>query len=354
MRVNAFRITQSKMPLYLTAMPAKEVIGHSRVDTWNPETGEGYQRGIGTTRANKAGRYLTRKNGIFPQSIVLNVRKKLSFRKTESTGNHEYGELEIPEDSMPLWEVDGQHRIAGLEYAIKENPEFVNYPVSVTILNLRDPYEEMKQFYSINTEMKGVRTDLAERRISETVAAEGEGKYRKHGKTRELFVARAAKIADLINEQKNQPWHNAIQLPNESKTPEKLIPQRSFVVSLKPVLRVTEGLEAGIAARIISNYWSVLGELYPNAFKNPHDYLLQKTLGVFVFHLVFPRVYTLCGGDYTKEKIGKTLSKIAEENPESSWHKDGEYKPYGGMKGFNYLAAKLEDHLGREIPDIRL
>lgn len=350
MKVKAFRLSQKSTDLYLTVLPASELMAHAKADVWDPKTNKGYQRQISVTRANKAGKYLVDKTGLFPQSVVLNVRGNVSFKQIENFGIFQYGELEIPASSMPLWEVDGQHRIKGLEYAIKKNPAFSNYPVNVTFLNLKPdadkvPFAEMKQFYVTNTEMRGVRADLAQQLISEIVAKEGEKEHRKPGRQRELLIHKAKKIVDLLNAMEGQPWHGAIQLANEEKQPRHRIAHLSFIVSLKPVLRNTEGYATEEAAKILADYWSAVRELYPSAFEKPADYLIQKTLGVFVFHLIFPRVFALCRGDFTKSHFKKILSKIAKAVPADSWNKNGEYKPYGGMKGFNYLAIALEEYL---------
>lgn len=356
MKIKAFRLKQKNQIVYTTVLSASELMAHAEADKWDSKTNKGYQREISTIRTNKAGKYILNKEGILPQSVVLNIREteknKVRFTKIEDMGIYEYGTLEIPDEIFILWEVDGQHRIGGLEYAISKNPEYSNYPVNVSIMTI-DEYSEMKQFYIINTEMKGVRADLAERLISEMVLREGEKEYRKHGKTRELFIAKATKIVDILNKQiQDQPWFQAIHLPNDEKSPLHIIEQRSMVTSLKPVLRVTEGIEADIVAKILGNYWQALKELFTPAFEQPHDYLIQKTLGLFVFHMLFPRVFALCGGDYRKEKMKEILKKL--EISYQSWHKNGEYKPYGGMKGFNYLALSLEEYLEDEKYPIKL
>jgi DGQHR domain-containing protein len=351
MKVKAFRIRQRNTDLYIAVLPAIELLGRAKVDVWSPVTSKGYQRDISPTRAMKAGRYLIEKEGIFPQSVVLNVREAVHFKVEQDTGSGQYGELEIPNDAV-LWEVDGQHRLQGLSYAIERNPEFSKYPVNITLLNLHDEFDEMKQFYIINTEMKGVRSDLAERLISEMVAREGEQHYKRLGKSRELFIARANKIVDQLNVMKGQPWFAAIQLPNEEKKSNHLIAQRSFVTSLKPVLRVTEGVEAQIVAKMLVNYWQAIKKRYPKAFDRPQDYLIQRTLGVFVFHMLFPRIKALCGNNMNVENIKRWLDKV--EGDDEAWSKAGAYKPYGGMKGFNYLAAELETFLYGETPEIKL
>ncbi len=351
MKVKAFRVKQKNAGLYVSVMPAAEVLGKARADLWSPASKKGYQCLISLTRARKAGRYLTERDGVFPQSVVLNVREDVKFRVEQDLGVAQFGELEIPKESV-LWEVDGQHRLGGLEYAISKYPEFSKYPVNVTFTNFKDPYDEMKQFYVINTEMKGVRSDLAERLISEMVAKEGDVHYKRLGRSRELFVARANKVVDLLNQTESQPWFAAIQLPNEDKKVNHLVAQRSFVTSLKPVLRVTEGLEPDIVAKMLVNYWLAIRKKYSEAFEKPQDYLIQKTLGVFVFHMLFPRVHALCGNNFSVERIRQVLEQI--DVGVESWSKSGEYKPYGGMKGFNYLAADLESYLEGETPQIKL
>ena len=89
------------------------------------------------SRFKKISRYVTGKDGnprpVLPQALVLNARaedsKKLRFT---SAGENGVGTLEIPE-GVKLWEVDGQHRLGGLRYAVGENAEFGDFPIPIVI-----------------------------------------------------------------------------------------------------------------------------------------------------------------------------------------------------------------------------
>jgi hypothetical protein len=63
--------------------------------------------------------------------------------------------------------VDGQHRLSGLERALKKDKaKWVgDYPLPVVIVEGIDQYEEMRYFHVINTRHKGVPTDVVDRHL---------------------------------------------------------------------------------------------------------------------------------------------------------------------------------------------
>ncbi len=128
------------------------------------------------TRKREIGRYLMEKDAILPIGGLLNARAQdnsdvvtygelLQFEEESTQNGISFGKLTIPDESLPLWIVDMQHRLGGFEWAIKEqSAEYLgNFPLVVTISDGLSKIEELDQFDIINSTQKKVRTDLARR-----------------------------------------------------------------------------------------------------------------------------------------------------------------------------------------------
>lgn len=124
-------VPQHNKVLYLTPMTAKELADEDRVkvDVWSMDNENGYQRVPTSSRASAYGRYVQKAKGISPTSVTLSARGEVTF---DPKGDG-FGELTIPDD-MPLWIVDGQHRISGLRDLIARDPSFETYVLPVVIM----------------------------------------------------------------------------------------------------------------------------------------------------------------------------------------------------------------------------
>ncbi len=150
MKIKAFSIRQrgaeEDVQIYVTSLPAIELIERHEMDRWTPEHTEGYQRlplesRFGTNRGSIV-RYLLRELGAFPTSILLNVRGDLRFEQTSDLGWCSLGDLEFDDDER-LWLIDGQHRVEALRRAIEIREELEQYPVIVSILQLPSRFDEL-------------------------------------------------------------------------------------------------------------------------------------------------------------------------------------------------------------------
>ncbi|HIE14071.1 TPA: DGQHR domain-containing protein [Candidatus Bathyarchaeota archaeon] len=110
-------------------------------------------------------RYLLEEAGVFPTSVLLNIREKLDFEeKAQVAENIGYGVLKIPDNAI-LWIIDGQHRIEALKRAEAEKPEFKEYPVPVSILSLQNRFDEMLLFHIVNSRQQRIPTVIAYRQL---------------------------------------------------------------------------------------------------------------------------------------------------------------------------------------------
>jgi DGQHR domain-containing protein len=349
------RIKQGDTQMYLTFMKGKDIVsGISKPDAWSQQNKEGYQRLPVQTRFRKIARYLMGKEGaepLLPQAVLLNSRdKKLKFTPTDGG---DVGTLEIPE-SVTLYEVDGQHRFGGIRYAVEQDPSLAEFPVPVVITEGLPQLNEAVLFYIVNTEQKRVPTDLAQRLIEQQMQDE-DLRFQIVASGQD-WIPKATKIVDYLIAAPNNPWTDKIGIPGTtmSKVPMK---QVSFVTSLKPVLTssIYGSVEPEDLGKLLLRYWQAIEEVYPEAFADPGEYVIQKTAGVFPLHIIAPEVFEMvrtANGRITKEglvEVFKDMDKsLAKEYEAGSifWHRnEGEAGKYAGAKGFRIIADILRQHL---------
>lgn len=355
------RVRQRGTNIYVTIFKASTLLKNVRVDVWVDDNPSGYQRPLSEARIARAVKYLIDEDGTFPTSILLNVRGRIDFQPSnEIQDAGDLGILTIPPSSLPFWIIDGQHRLMAIAAASRKMSDFDSYGVPACIFNLDKKYEEMRQFYVVNSRQKSVPTDLVQRHLYRSIQEKGEWQVALFESEKRLLAAEAVPIVDILNDELGSPWYKKIQLPGEKKSPKHIIKQTSMADSLGYVLKDLSPVERDdirrdpivIAAPLI-NYWNVIKELFPEAFAAPDSFLIQKTTGCYVFHMVFPIVWRACKSEdsFSKDKMKSILEEMLswlseiEKTPITSmfWHREyGSALVMGtSMKMFRALASRL-------------
>ena len=333
-------------------MSAKDLITLTKVDVWVPEKegskDQGYQRAAEKSHIAQIATYIQNKEAMLPNAILLNSRKPLGF--VESDKESRAGTINLKPGDV-LWNVDGQHRVAGLRKAIEEdgNLGLTDFFVPVVIANGLSKNEEMNQFFTVNKTQKGVRTDLTERLICQKAKTDsGRDDVRANG---QYWIIKAVKITDYLNAQPG-PWQGRIQVPNTStKAPAK---QASVTKSLQPLLKggFLEDQSESLACQLMLVYWKAVQDVFPEAFIDPKEYAIQKTAGFFPLHAVANRIFKICHAEnkaFKQSKIAELLREATEkaEITTDFWRGDDPKGAtlYGGMKGFRLLADRILDEL---------
>jgi len=318
-----------KITLYQTVMTARQLLDEKivKIDRWSPENPEGYQRPLSRYRGSQISYYLTNEEGLFPTSILLNVRGNIEFVPLSEGSN--IGKLVIPEKSLPLYLVDGQHRLYGLQYTIgyKRLEEYLEYELPVTIMRL-DKIAEVGMFYKINKRQKGVPVDIAERNIAELLKTQKPIIERIEG-PKKVLEAGAVDIVDYLDKQPDSPWYNKIQLPGEGRR-DKLIKQSIMAKAIGKMFGMHQTLLTEDRDRVkefLKNYWIAISKLFPGAFGNNVEYNLTRSQGVRAFTYLAGHVYLKCRDErnFTVEKILSILEKLKtgpEPIDDSWWHRD--------------------------------
>src|SRR3990172_263686 len=351
-----FRQKRPDVNLYVTALPVKELLGRFTSDTYRSDNPSGYQRPVTPSRVRQVSSYLRAEEGMLPTSIVLCIRqphRALFEPGGLETGGGESGLLTISPD-VALWVVDGQHRLAGLERALKKDKaKWVgDYPLPVVIVEGIDQYEEMRYFHVINTRHKGVPVDVVDRHLLSMREAEGIGLIEREGE-KGYQRARATKLTDMLNSDPASPWRGMIRMPGEALRPEHTMRQHSMVSSLDPVVNdaLIKRVSDEEAAKLLLNYWNAARDLWGSAFEAPAEYVIQKPLGAGALHQIFPDVLELCRGadDFSKERMNDTLSYVGRSA--GFWHgaRGHHMVRQSGARYVRALAEYLRERLPRPV-----
>ncbi len=364
LRARAIRFVQNGRVFYTTVLPAREWLKRGEVDHWRdeiPEDERGYQRLPAPARLREVANYLESKDAIMPLGGLINARSSddLNYGEVlrfdanpggEGDGAIESGWLTIPDSVLPLYIVDMQHRLGGIERAIADGYEDLQeYPLVATIADGLSKLEEIEQFELINTTQKKVRTDLARRLM--TVQAkdpERRAEFERRGK---LWQARGPIVAAWLNRH-GAAWSGRILPPNKSKRdmPNAIVPETSFVTSLKPILNAPlfQHMPEDQVAALVDRYWAAIRETFPEAFDNPPEYVIQKTPGVFALHLLAPFVVELVRAskkDLSVRNFRQTIEPWAYRGSEFWSGEEEGAAQFGSMKGFSQLALELRKDL---------
>lgn len=358
---DAIRADQSGTPIFIGVAPADELVQATAVDTYDPtlsptDRKQGYQRPPERSRITRIGTYLMKEagNGLFPTAVLLSSRQKVSYDKQSAT-------IWIPKEA-PLQIVDGQHRLAGLKYAIEEKEEgkLRRLTIPFVVIESPDKLVEMTQFRIVNGTAKQVRTDLVNMILTATYVDTPRTDIPKKDQWRIVV----SNVVDRLAKDGDSPWHDLVVLPGEStsrgSSNGKVARATSLITSLRPVyvwLKDASGIldqecstledEIDYMYDLVVSYWSALVAVVPEAFKSPEDYVIQKTPGLFSLHKLLRH---LLGNLYMgrREFDATTFVEFLSESPEvtdaSFWHKDAaRASVYGSMKGFQELYELISE-----------
>ena len=332
-----------------------------KVDEYSTVNPDGYQRTLSKTRSRRFGRFISnREKGISPTTVLIYCRDTVGGIQRIAPGQFEVSLSE--EDETSLYICDGQHRTDGIAEALKEGwiTDQDDFDVPLTIL-FWDPdrsprdlrLEEAMQFFTINTQQKRMRTDLAHEYIFKQHEMDegpiGMGTRLTRMKKRDYIPYKMFIVKKLRTEQ-NSPWRNLILSPNEKG--ELPIKMGSFTDSLTPVIdyAVMANLTTGEVISIVENFWNAVFELCSDAYNNHKEYVLMKTPGVYALHLFLPVLMIRKSNlnvQSTPNEFEKVLQSVGDCFTNQFWRsKDGEAATFGtGGKAFNQLA----DHIANEL-----
>jgi DGQHR domain-containing protein len=326
------------------------------ITEWDPNLGwdldrQGYQRAPVDKHYRRIGQFLIKEDDpLLPTSALLSAREDeygiLRFKP--STANSEFGYLEIPE-GREIYIVDYQHRWRGLKYAIEEKgaAKLGNFQIPVVIMANARRYEEIRQFYLINSKQRRIDTDLALALMQTMATSADESELINLAGPGKRYRIRATRLTFRLAAMPAGCWAGRIQEPNMVPAPQQIASPKSFADSLRPILSSRcplHSLSDDSLLQVIMNYWEGIKSLLPRSFKEPRNYAIQKTPGLFSMHRVgAQKVLLICQrqDDYSPKNVAAILSSATDYMKESFWVTSGPITAYGGAGGHKALADKI-------------
>lgn len=241
-------VRQARRSFILTALPAGLLAKITYVAVRHQHQEEGaVQRVLNQSRIAGVKAFVLQ-GGDFPASIVLNWVSQNILVRCQNL-------IEVPDERRSAQIIDGQHRVAGLEEAIKERPEAASHLIPVAIYEGLDTLQCANIFLSINTEQRPVPRSLV---------------YDLYGIASEELVdqaaARARDIALFLGEP-GQAYFAQIKMPNSPRQ-KGGVALSTAVTAIKPLV-AEKGLLEQIGAAsletqkaIFQNYFNAIANGY--------------------------------------------------------------------------------------------
>lgn len=325
MKMEVIRIVQfgggegSHFELYVGGAKFREIKDKLDVDRWSRDNRLGYQRiTLIKKRIYQGGKsslrnYLLEQLGLFPTSILVAIREKVNF-KPFNEGNA--GILEIPDDAK-LYVIDGMHRVETLRITARENEEFDEYYLNLTLIPLNERFWELLLFHIVHSRAKRIPTDLAYRHMQTLLEQVNVPRWVKTNMmtSKEFRTGKAAEIIDILAEEEGSPFAGVIRYYGEEREPHHLVDDSTLIRYTSNLLKepMFRDINADFLADILKDYWTAIKETWSEAFDDPNNYnLLGTHFGIATLTYLFPTIWTYCvrEGKVDKENMKRYLNLL--------------------------------------------
>lgn len=227
---------------YTFSMSAKDLIHIYYVATRGKDQEEGaVQRPLSTRRIESIKDYILDGNTFF-NSFIVNWTAKKTLVKFSND------KVSFPLTASAAQALDGQHRLAGLERAIEDDPSVEDRNLLVTLCVGLDTKTAAGIFLNINTEQKPVPKSL----IFDLFGIVEDNP--------ENAIVRAKDIAQKLNDDDESPLNGLIKFPGQPRGVGK-IELSTFVSSLKKSLE-KDGVFKKYKIRTFENQYSVISNYF--------------------------------------------------------------------------------------------
>jgi DGQHR domain-containing protein len=283
----SIRRTAGHVPQAVGVIRAGALVDRYTVAYRDSRRKSGYQRPVSSARVNKLVADLRTGQVDIPTAVLLNARED-----ADSVIHMNGSGASFRPGHHSLYVVDGQHRIEALAKLVIENPEkWSDYQVPFVCMLGADELEEMTQFYVVNSTAKSVRTDLALDLLKQRAEADPDLMASLVQKGEDWKVE-GQTITEALGD--TRLWHSRIRFPGEPKA-ETTIGSAGMVNSLKQILDTPyfEAIPTSNKLQILDAYWEGIAGVLPEAFRDPSEYVIQKSTGVMIMHALLVSVIEL-------------------------------------------------------------
>ncbi|MGG2196449.1 DGQHR domain-containing protein [Paenibacillus validus] len=298
---------------YLTKEQARQL---TFSDHFPPQEGRiGYQRPADMKRAKAFAKYVSEKPTGFVTPILLNARDDCSFISHNDSG---YGRLHLPVKSC-LSIIDGQHRVLGLM-----DCKYTNLPIPFMLFQNLDLDAEQELFITINREQKKVN-------MSHVWFND-----RKNDELSQLVVKLESEVGS--------PWYQKVNL-NGVRGAKRAVSLDSLRGSLIELFQSGEikALDFNQKYEIATGYWSIVSEVWPEAWQATKNSLIKKTMGTLALSKLGGFLIVECLDRNTKKLDLVKLKSLLSRASHINWMNNGEFNGISGRKGADVVKNKLDE-----------
>ena len=335
----AIEITQQTRSFLLTKLTAKTLVTISYASVRGRDDEEGaIQRYLNPRRISNLRDYAL-SGGDYPSSIVLNWVNEEEPITLQSDLAH----IAICRHSAQI--IDGQHRVAGLEEALKSKEELGAVEIPVAIYSALNTTECADIFLSINTEQKPVPKSLV---------------FDLYDVSSDYMVdpaaVRARDIATAMNDHTESAYRGLIKFPGSQKTRGGLA-LSTVVTALKPLIE-DKGVfdQVGISefesqSKSVLNYFSALQHLYGESWQDPQNAFLYAAGFLGAIDFFRARLITFCcqKKSFTTKTMTDAMRNLADAPIQQS-----EIKGLGGKSARSKVHDLLTQRLSLDSANDRM
>lgn len=312
--IDCIKLTQGKNELFVFGISASKLWNMISINRRDADKNEGYQRVLPNSRVQSVANYISDGNAI-PNSVLVAL--------DSATYDSEEGKLHIPAGTDVGWVIDGQHRLAGAHVASEAGDD---YELCVIALLAIPEEKQVEYFVTINREAKGVPTSLVLDLLNRLP-------QKRPG---DVANERAVDLSKALRTDPSSPLYNRIVIDAPSKGQISLT---NFVRKITPLVHQQSGRLNNYTfeeqQRILSNYFTVISEIYKEEWKNPNT-VFFRTVGFGALMNVFERIFnesTERNASFTVSDVKKLFGIVADFD-------FGQWSEYGSGNKAEQDAAK--------------
>ncbi len=269
METKEYRYVKTKIgehPIYTFAMQVGDLISVQYVASRGVSTEQGaVQRILNKSRVDAISKFVLAGNS-FVNTFILNWTDTQFLPKIKKES------IILPLQGRFAQMLDGQHRIAGLQEAVNQQPEIAETEVLVSMCIGLNTKESARIFLNINSEQKPVPRSLIYDLFGEAYDDP------------ESAITRVTDIVAFLNEDAKSPYYGRVHYPGKPNSPSQ-IDLAIMVNAMKSSFDkngIFNQLQLGqieTQCKILFNFYSAIKKRYEDIWDKPKENLFLRAAG---------------------------------------------------------------------------
>jgi len=343
LRIEVMKGTVLGVTVYRGYAPLSDLARISRADIYDQvKNPSGTQRDLSPKHARDAYHYVRDSKLAYWAEVFLCARdgKIVSFKPVAPASDIGLLTVDLPliqaSKAILISRIDGNHRLHfadGHEKGLPPIDKLVSFCLAMD-LTLED---EISLFRDINNNQKRMNTSHLDN-IQTRLLGRNALKFQDP----ELF------IAQKLSREQVSPLRGLV-FEGGTKESRHMIPLRTLKSGIEYMMsrptKLTALKDADAQFKVISNYFSAVRKLVPEAWDNPKDYLLLRGAGLWGICFL--------GADVIDRSLGKgafdptDMLRILQSGKKWDWTNGGDFQGYSGRSG----ALKISEAIANEFVD---